>query len=133
MPTLVYTLALAFFFTHEMDAVPAEEWRLLYGLRDLPEPTAYPVFLLVHIPLFFLILWLGQHGNARLRECFRLALAGFLAVHAGLHARLSDHPHYGFEGLVSHLPIYGAGLLGAVYLLLWYLARKRPQGGAFPL
>ena len=101
----VYTLAIAALFTHEMDAVLAEEWRLLYVLRDLPEGTAYPVFLFMHIPLYFLILWFGQHHNDRLREGFRLGLAAFLVIHAGLHARLSDAPEYGFEGLVSHLPI----------------------------
>ena len=129
MSNLVYNLALAFFFVHEMDAVPAQEWRLLYGLRNLPEATAYAAFLLGHIPLFFVILWLGQHGNARLRVGFRLALAGFLVVHAGLHARLSDHPLNGFEGLVSHIPIFAAGFLGTLYLAILYLERRRMGPG----
>ena len=117
MPSLAYYLAVSAFITHEMDAVRAMEWSLLYVLRALPEKTAYPAFLLGHFPLFFLVLWLGHHENLRLREGFRLFACTFLAIHAGLHARLADHPQNEFEGPISYSLIYLAGFFGGVHLL----------------
>lgn len=124
MRNIVYYLGLTALFVHEMDAVMAAEWRLLYVLRTLPEATAYTAFLLLHLPMFFLFLWLSHHGNARLRDGFRLLVCGFLVVHAGLHARLADAPLNGFDGVISNALIAGAGLFGAGYLLLWILARR---------
>lgn len=124
MRDIVYYLGLTALFVHEMDAVMAAEWRLLYVLRTLPEATAYAAFLLLHLPMFFLFLWLSHHGNARLRDGFRLSVCGFLVVHAGLHARLADAPPNGFEGAVSNALIAGAGLFGAAYLLLWARDRR---------
>ena len=96
MANLIYYLGLSALFAHEMDAVRAQEWRLLYVLRGLPEAAAYPAFLLLHLPLFFVLLWLGHHPARRRREGFRALVAGFLVVHAGLHARLAEDPLNGF-------------------------------------
>ncbi len=127
MPSLIYHLGLTALLTHEMDAVRAEEWRLLYVLRGLPEAAAYPAFLLLHLPMVFVLFWLSHHKAPRLREGFRLLVAGFLVVHAGLHARLANHPLNGFEGLVSNGLIAAAGLCGGLYLLLRYLGRAGPE------
>ena len=127
MPGVLYYLGLAALFTHEMDAVRAQEWKLLYVLRGLPEATAEPAFLLLHLPLFFVLLWLSQHETARLREGFRLLAGAFLVVHAGLHARLGEHPLNAFDGVVSNGLIYTAGAFGGLYLLLRSLERLRAE------
>ena len=124
MRNIVYYLGLTALFVHEMDAVMAAEWRLLYVLRTLPAATAYTAFLLLHLPMFFLLLWLSHHGNARLRDGFRLLASGFLVVHAGLHARLAGAALNDFDGLVSNALIAAAGLFGAAYLLLWVRDRR---------
>lgn len=127
MPSFVYYLGLSALLTHEMDAVQAQEWRLLYVLRGLPEAVAYPAFLLLHLPMIFVLLWLSHHPARRIRRGFRLLAAGFLVVHAGLHARLADDPLNGFEGVVSNGLIAAAGLCGGLYLLLRYLGRAGPE------
>ena len=126
MRNLVYHLGVSALFAHEMDAVRAQEWRLLYVLRALPEPLAYPAFLLLHLPLFFLVLWASHHETPRIREGFRLLASGFLVVHAGLHARLADHPLHDFDGVVAQTLIYAGGFFGGAYLLLRLL--RRPEG-----
>ncbi len=62
----LYYIGLACLFTHELDAVTHSEWRLLFGLRDLPDPTAASAFVALHVPLFFLVLWLSHHPSPRL-------------------------------------------------------------------
>ena len=132
MPILVYYLALAAFFTHELDAVMAQEWRLLYGLRSLSEAAAYPLFILIHLPLFFVFLWLSHHRRPSVRTGFRALASGFLIVHAGLHLRLADAPLNGFDGLLSYGLIHAAGLLGALYLLLWLCGQRRGREPGLP-
>ena len=132
MPVIVYYLGLAALCTHEMDAVMRSEWRLLYVLRDLDDTLAYTWFVGLHLPLFFLFFWLSHHGNVRLREGFRVLVAAFLAVHAGLHFRLSGSPDYLFEGWLSNGLIFFAGACGLVYIALVVRNRSphsRQQGG----
>lgn len=115
MSTLVFYLGVALLLTHELDAVAQSEWKLLYGLRRLPEEHAANVFVALHIPLVTVILWLTHHELATVRDGSRLVMALFLIVHAGLHYRLRDRPHYTFTSVLSRSLIYGAGLLGALY------------------
>ena len=109
---------LGLFFSHEMDAVAQAEWRLLYVLRSMSDETAMPVFIGLHVPLFGLIVWLIHHPMPRVQVLSRIALAAFLVVHAGLHFRLSDHPLYTFDSILSQTLIYGGAVCGVLYLIL---------------
>jgi hypothetical protein len=122
---LIYLLGLSFLLTHELDAVLHGEWRLLYGLRNLSDATAAPLFIALHLPLILALLWFGQHVRRRLRETVRLGVAGFLVIHTALHLGLAGSPDYGFHGLLSELLIYAAGLFGLLYLLIRFRARRR--------
>lgn len=129
MAVAFYHLGLACLFTHELDAVTHSEWRLMLLLRSLPDDTAAPVFVALHVPLFFGILWLSHHPRASVREPTRLVVAAFLAIHAVLHFSLSSNPLYGFHGTLSRSLILSAAACGIVYLVargrgLW---RKRPE------
>ncbi|NNL66557.1 MAG: hypothetical protein HKP30_09965 [Myxococcales bacterium] len=130
MQAVFYYLGIAFLFTHELDAMTHAEWRLLFVLRDLPEGTASPWFVALHVPAFFFILWLSQHGRARVRDGTRFAVAAFLVIHAVLHAGLSSAPDYGFHGALSQVLIAGAAVFGSAYLLAWL--RSRRAGGTEP-
>jgi hypothetical protein len=113
----LYYLGLSLLAAHEMDAVRHAEWRLLYVLRDLGDAAAYPVFVALHVPLFYLFFWLSHHDNRKLRGRFRGLVALFLIVHAALHFRLSDAAAYDFEGVLANTLIYGAAACGLGYLL----------------
>ena len=56
MPTLFYYLGISLLFAHEMDAVAHKEWQLLYVLRTMTDQMAYPLFVAMHVPLFFVII-----------------------------------------------------------------------------
>ena len=116
MAIALYYLGLASLFTHELDAVTHAEWRLLFVLRSMPNESAASLFVAIHIPLFFLILWLSHHQRDTVRRWTRRVVAGFLVVHAVLHFTSSD-PEYDFDGALSRALIGLAAACGIAYLL----------------
>lgn len=111
-----FYLGVGLLFSHELDAVVQSEWRLLYGLRGLPDDEAMQAFIWLHVPLFGLIVWLTHHGAFSVRFWSRVVFSAFLIVHAGLHFRLSTSPLYTFDSTLSVVLIYGAALAGLTYL-----------------
>ena len=123
----LYYIALACLFTHELDAITHSEWRLLFGLRELPDPTAASTFVAFHVPLFFLILWLSHHPTQRISSGTKLVVSAFLIVHAILHFALSSSAQYSFHGLLSNSLIYGAAVFGAAFLAASWTERRRSE------
>ncbi len=120
MAGFVFYLAFSTLLAHELDAVHKREWRLLFVLRGLPEEPARRAFVLAHVPLIALLLWLAAHPDEAVRFWTPVGLDLFMVVHAGLHRRLEGHPEYGFTSVPSRLLIYGAAGLALVHLgLLW--------------
>ena len=117
MKNLLFNLGLATLSTHELDAVTQSEWHLLYILNNLPEQIAADTFVVLHVPLFTIIFWLGFNGNPKVREWTRIIFSLFLIIHAGLHKALENHPLYTFNSLISKCLIFGAGLIGLMYLI----------------
>ncbi len=118
-----FQLLFAMFVAHELDAVAQREWRLLYVLRAMPETLAQDVFVLIHVPLLVLLVWLGWHPRLAVREWSRLAMAAFMVVHAGLHWRLSESPLYTFHSPTSVFLIFGSVVPATI--LLWRSLRRR--------
>ena len=119
----LFYLAFASFVAHELDAVHKHEWRLLFLLRGMADEPARRAFVLLHVPLFAVLLWLAAHPDAAVRFWTMLGLDAFLVVHAGLHWRLSGHPKYEFKTGHSWLFIFGTAALAAAHLLILMLAR----------
>ena len=115
MSTVIFCLGFSLLIAHEMDAIAQSEWKLLYLFRKLPEQTAAPLFVTVHVPAFSLLLWLSMHPVSYIQQMSRLAIALFLILHAILHKRLDHHPHYTFHSTLSKCLIYGGGLVGFLY------------------
>ena len=113
---LLIQLMLALLFTHELDAMTQFEWRLLYVLRDLSESEGRWWFVLIHVPMFWVLIALTHHAHAGVQRASRLGLAVFCIVHAGLHLRLRDDPLSNFISPLSWSLILGAAFLGCVYL-----------------
>lgn len=122
---LLFYLGLGLLFTHEMDAMPNYEWRVLPLLRALSDAAGESFFLLAHVPLFAVIAGLVASLNRRLRSRARFWFAVFLVVHSGLHFAFSGHHEYRFASFSSTLLIYGAAVCGALYLLLNYTEEPR--------
>lgn len=108
----VYTLMVAFFLTHEVDAALRHEWRVLPLTSFLPDAIGREVFLWGHVPIFAAVFWLGDRAG------FRRGLAAFAVMHVGLHWLFRNHPAYEFDNPTSWLLILIPGALGAAYLVI---------------
>lgn len=120
---LVYYLVVSLLLTHEMDAVHKCEWRLLFLLRKLDDATGRTVFILLHIPLLVVLLWLSTHSQAAVQCWTMISIDIFAVIHAGLHWRLTNHPDYAFYTPTSKLLIYGAAFMAIVHMVLLSLVR----------
>jgi Family of unknown function (DUF6713) len=123
--TALYYLGLACLFTHELDAVTHAEWRFLPILQNLPAASATPIFVALHVPLFFVVLWLSGHRREAVRSSTRIIIAAFLVIHAALHFSLSANPAYEFHGGLSRALIFSAGACGLAYLLVEWRSFRR--------
>ena len=106
----LYSLTLAFLFSHEVDAAYRHEWRVLPLTSFLPDDLGREVFVWIYVPLFAAILIYGS------RRPVRVWLAAFAMGHVLLHWMFRNHPAYEFNNPSSWLLILGAGLFGALYL-----------------
>jgi len=116
-----FYLGLALLFTHELDAMPNHEWRVLPLLSSLSDSAGELTFILAHIPLFVIVFAGIGSLNSRTRSLTRDLASGFLIVHALLHFAFSGHPSYEFRSLMSTLLIYGAAACGLACLLARWL------------
>lgn len=122
MLDLIFYLAFSTLLAHELDAVHKREWRLLFVLRAMPDESARRAFVLLHVPLVAVLLWLTAFPDETVRLWTIVSLDLFMVVHAGLHWRLSDHPKYAFHTAHSQLLIGGAAALALIHLSLLQLA-----------
>ena len=76
---------------------------------------AYFWFVVLHIPLFALLMWWTGNSSPRTRFRAQLAVDAFLAIHLALHVALRSHPDNTFQLLLSELCIYGAGVAGILH------------------
>lgn len=113
---------------HELDAVLHAEWQVLPVASLLPEAVAYPVFVLMHVPLFVLLFFGVAATSPRVRHYTKVGVSAFLIVHAGLHALFQGHPNYHFAGWLSNGLIGGAALCGALYAFLMWRQRQFGRG-----
>lgn len=119
-----FRIGFALLLTHELDAVARSEWRVLPLTSFLPDSIGFPVFVLLHVPLFAWLIWLVGHTDVQVRQRWHTIVSAFLVVHVGLHLAFSGHPDYDFHGAMSKLLIFGGGVFGALHLLLRWRARR---------
>ena len=120
MKNVYFYLGLGTLFTHELDAIGNHEWRLFPILQSLPEVFAMNTFILLHIPLFAVLVALIASTDDRLRKRSRLGVSIFLVVHAGLHLWFTSDVSYEFASTVSKLLIFGGALFGGLHLVASY-------------
>ena len=115
---LVFYLGLAFLFTHELDAMPNHEWRVLPVTSFLSDAVGMNAFVLAHVPIFAVVVGCIASLNLKIRSVAQNTASGFLIAHAALHFAFSGHPEYEFDSLLSAALIYGAALLGVLFFAL---------------
>lgn len=125
MKNFFFYLGIALLCTHEMDAMPNHEWRVLPIMRALEDAVGEIVFVLAHIPLFAVLIGLVASLNSRVRRTSRFWVAVFMIVHSGLHFAFSGHHAYEFDSMLSSGLIYGAAICGVAYFVASHLEGKR--------
>ena len=113
MPSILYFCMLAFFITHELDAIKRHEWRVLPITSFLPDKTGEQVFIWAHVPLFFGLFFFGAFDP---QSTVAKALSMFAIVHIGLHVIFRNHKDYEFNNFSSWTLIIACGLFGAAHL-----------------
>jgi len=114
----VFFFGLGVLFTHELDAMPNHEWRVLPLVRLLPEEMGMNVFVVAHVPLFAFLIALVASPNSRIRTVTKLVVSGFLVLHGFLHTLFASHPKYEFSSFLSDSLILGAAVPGGAYIAL---------------
>lgn len=120
MKNVFFYLGLGTLFTHELDAISNHEWRLLPILGSLPQVTAMNTFVMLHIPLFAVLVALVASADERLRKRSRLGVSMFLIIHAGLHLWFANDLSYEFTSTISNMLIFGGAIFGAIYIAASY-------------
>lgn len=111
-----FLLGFCFLLAHELDAVRAEEWRILPVLSRMGDEAGYHAFTVLHIPLYALLLW-GLFGGGTTNRGLIIALDTFFVIHLLLHLLLRDLPGNRFGSRFSKVLFWGAGLCGTIDLL----------------
>ncbi|MFM2269056.1 MAG: hypothetical protein RL757_2497 [Bacteroidota bacterium] len=113
---VVFYLGLSFILMHEMDAIRCKEWRILPITSFLNDKIGYFVFLFLHIPIFYWILYMliDNPNNHK----FIIGLDYFFIIHVVLHLLFLKHKKNEFKDYISWSIIVGAGLCGLIDIMI---------------
>jgi hypothetical protein len=115
---IIFCLGIGFLFTHEMDAMLNNEWRVMPLTSWLSNESGQKIFLLAHIPLFAVLAALIASSNETIRNRTQVVISAFLAIHGVLHVAFMSQQQYKFESIESNLLIFGGAVCGAIFLFL---------------
>jgi hypothetical protein len=113
---LFFLLGFSLLLAHEIDAMGAREWKILPVLNRMGDGAGYVAFTALHVPLYALLFWGLSSGEASIWLVAGLDV--FFVVHVLLHLIFYGHPENQFRSVFSYMLIFGAGLFGAIDLLL---------------
>ena len=119
LPAL-YAFIFSLLLLHEMDAIRAKEWKMFIILKDMEEQTGYLVFSLVHLSLYFWVIftvsqiWSGGYAFVYILTDI------FLIGHAVIHYFFRKHAANGFTSVYSNILIYSMAVLSVIHLFLLF-------------
>ena len=103
---------------HEMDAIRAKEWKMFIFLKDMKEQTGYIVFSLIHLPLYFWVVYTVSQVWSGGYAIVYLLTDVFLIAHAVIHYFFRKHAANGFSTIYSNILIYSMATLSVIHLIL---------------
>lgn len=110
MKNIAFYLGMGTLFTHELDAMPNHEWQVLPLTSWMPNEIGMIVFVLLHIPLFAVLIALISSTDRKIRARSKLGISIFLIIHSLLHKLFMKHIHYEFSSILSNALIFGGAL-----------------------
>jgi len=117
MEEFIFYFGVGLFFTHELDAMLNHEWRVLPLTSWLKEDAGRTVFVLMHVPLFAVLVALISSTDETIRNRTFFLLSAFFVIHGVLHAAFTIHKKYEFGSLQSNFLIFGAAICGLLYVI----------------
>ncbi len=115
---IIFNLGFALLLTHELDAIKRKEWRIFPLIKNFEEDFGYKLFVLFHIPLIFILLWLNLNLVEELKFWFRICFDAFLIIHLGLHILFRNAEKNEFNNGFSKFLISITALIGFAHLFL---------------
>lgn len=112
--TILFAINLSLLFVHEMEAIRFQEWKMFIVLKGMEDKRAYLIFLLLHIPLYTLIIWL------LLSPFFKLGFYItdiFLMAHLILHLCFLQHKCNKLNNVLSMSIITLMGMLSTLHFI----------------
>lgn len=105
---------------HEMDAIRAKEWKMFIFLKDMKEQTGYIVFSLIHLPLYFWVIYTVSQVWSGGYAIVYLLTDVFLIAHAVIHYFFRKHAANDFSTIYSNILIYSMAALSVIHLILLF-------------
>jgi len=113
---ILYITILVLFFIHEMDAIRKKEWNMFLILKDMDEEKGYQIFTVLHIPIYFMLLYLLINGTDA--AIYLGALVDvFFIFHSLIHIIFLKHRNNQFIGFFSNVIIHSLGIIALVHLI----------------
>ncbi len=116
MSFVLFVVLISLFLLHEMDAVRVREWKMFIFLKDLKEETAYFVFSIMHLPLYFIILFFLF--KVRENNTFIIIFDALMVTHTIVHICFRKHADNGFHPFYSKAIIYMMGILAVIHTVV---------------
>lgn len=113
---IAFLIGFSFLIVHELDAIRCHEWRMFPGLSKLGEVLGAKIFVLAHIPLLAILLFL-LHSES-LAQFTIIGISIFLIAHFLIHLACLGHKKNDFKDSVSWFIISCAGVCGLLELLM---------------
>ncbi len=117
MERLLFIAVLALLFIHEMDAIRVQEWKMFIVLKDMNDETAYKVFTIIHLPLYFAAVYTLVIGGTA-AFTLKVIVDIFLLGHTILHFGFRNHRGNGFTTVFSKVIIFAMPILACGHLFL---------------
>ncbi|WP_370693359.1 DUF6713 family protein [Vibrio penaeicida] len=117
MKNTLFFIGIFCFVAHEIDAMMHHAWLVLPLTVWIPEEYAQTLFVLAHIPLFLIMMFMLPTYFLSKIEKVQTAIATFIVIHGILHSAFMTHEHYEFDSFLSNLWIFGGTICSAVFLI----------------
>lgn len=119
----IFIIMISLLLIHEMDAIRTKEWKMFILLKDMDDETAYKIFTLAHLPLYFVVIFVMVQGGVFANSILYYVIDIFLLGHSIIHYVFKKNPNNGFTSLFSKLIIYSLGFFAAIHICILLLAR----------
>lgn len=118
---ILFCLNFSLILLHEMDAIRCKEWKMFIYLKDMKEGTAYKVFTLLHLPLYFALIFFMLDNTTKLYPKIAIGIDVFLIFHSIIHFLFRNNKNNEINSLFSKCLIYAMGLISIIHIILFSL------------